>query len=100
RSATSTNLGQALIVSAEVLPDDPARGTPGGEVAFLVDGVAACTGTLQDGTATCTLGSLVPGAHLIAAEYGGDATFDPSGANPVFHTVDSSAFLYLPRITR
>ncbi len=100
RSATSTSLGQALIVTAEVIPDDPARGVPGGEVAFLVDGVVAGKGTVQEGVASYALGSLVPGAHLIAAEYGGDAVFDPSGANPVFHTVDSSAFLFFPHITR
>ncbi|HHY56019.1 MAG TPA: Ig-like domain repeat protein [Chloroflexi bacterium] len=100
RSANSTSLGQALILRAEVVADDPTRGQPTGTVAFLVDGVVVGTTELQAGQAAITLNTLSSGAHLVAAEYQGDARFNPSGSNPLFHTVESSSYLYLPTVVR
>ena len=96
RSATSTSLGQALSVTAEVIPDDPARGVPGGEVAFLVDGVAAGEGTVPEGAPSYALGSLVPRAPLIAADYGGQPPLTPCGRKPAFPKADTLTYLRLP----
>ena len=67
---------------------------------FLIDGVVAGAIPLVNGKAMLTANTLTVGTHLIAAEYGGDTRYDPSGANPVFHTVDSSRYLYLPTVAR
>ena len=100
RSTSATHLGQPLTLLAEVVADASEQGAPTGNVAFLVNGVEAGVGVLQSGRATFTINSLTAGTHLIAAEYRGDARFDPSGSNPVFHTVDSSSYVYLPAVVR
>ncbi len=100
RSATDTSVGQALTLSTEVIAEDPTQGAPTGTVAFLIDGAVAGTAELQSGRATFALNTLAAGAHLVAAEYRGDARFDPSGSNPLFHTVGSASYLYLPAIVR
>jgi hypothetical protein len=100
RSAAATSLGQTLTLSAEVLADDPTQGAPTGTVAFLIDGVEVGAAPLQSSRAAFTVSTLGVGAHLVAAEYRGDARFDPSGSNPLFHTVDSASYLYLPTVVR
>jgi hypothetical protein len=52
---------------------------PTGTVNFLVDGVAAGSGTLAGGVATYTVSAptYVRGVHTLTAQYGGDTNYDP-----------------------
>ncbi|HQY90925.1 Ig-like domain-containing protein, partial [Caldilinea sp.] len=100
RSATATSMGQSLTLTAEVVAEHAALGEPTGTVAFFVDGAAVGDGELQNGKAMFVMHTLSAGSHLVAAEYQGDARFDASGSNPLFHAVDSSSHLYLPAIVR
>lgn len=80
--------GQAVIFTATVTG---LGGTPTGTVTFL-DGVTRIgTGSLNSsGIATFTTTSLIVGAHLITASYGGDTNFTSGTSAAVSQTINGT----------
>lgn len=71
--------GDDVTFTSTVSAVPPATGTPTGTVQFRVDGVAfGAPVDLVNGVAVTNSSALSHGAHLIAAEYGGDFTFGGS----------------------
>ncbi|WP_246531409.1 Ig-like domain-containing protein [Streptomyces bathyalis] len=84
--------GQAVSLTAAVAAVAPGAGTPAGTVTFTVDGTTTLTGTLVDGLATVSIGTLTPGVHTVAATYAGtgDPRFNASTGTDTL-TVDQAA---------
>ena len=84
--------GQAITLTAVVLPVHPGTGTPTGDVVFKEGGNAApCldgnnTKTLDSGTATCQVTYSTAGPRTITAEYLGDVSF--LGSTSVDYTLN------------
>ncbi len=70
--------GQAATVTAELSGAD---GTPGGSVAFSVDGGPSVSVQLADGKAAYPLPSLPGGNHSVTAAYSGDPDFSKISVN-------------------
>ena len=102
RATASTPISSTPECAAPTLNsgDASARGTICLLYTSFVDGAAVGDGELQNGKAMFVMHTLSAGSHLVAAEYQGDARFDASGSNPLFHAVDRSSHLYLPAIVR
>ncbi|MBP7864540.1 MAG: Ig-like domain repeat protein [Acidobacteria bacterium] len=83
--------GQPVSFTATVTAVAPGAGTPSGTVTFLDNGSAIGTGSLDgSGTVTFNTSSLAVGTHLVIAQYGGDAAFDPSPSTPLTQTVQKA----------
>ena len=68
--------GGSTTIKATVTPTG--TGTPTGTVQFLDGTVVLGTQTLQNGVATFTTASLLPGTHMLTAAYQGDTTYASS----------------------
>jgi hypothetical protein len=88
-SATQVNTGQPLTLTATVT-GAAGSATPTGQVTFAGAGsptpVMALNGS---GVATFTSSTLAAGAYSVTANYGGDATYNPSQSQPVYFSVSS-----------
>ncbi|MFD8145642.1 Ig-like domain-containing protein [Streptomyces sp. NPDC059708] len=84
--------GRAVTLTATVAPENPAAGTPSGEVTFFDGTVPLGTAVLRDGRASLRTGVLQPTTgHPVTARYTGDAAFTPgSTAGPAEITVGFS----------
>jgi Bacterial Ig-like domain (group 3)/Right handed beta helix region/RTX calcium-binding nonapeptide repeat (4 copies) len=80
-SVSPTVFGQAVTFTATVAPTFGGTGTPTGTVTFYDGSTAIGTRTLSGGSASLTTSTLAVGGHLITAVYGGDSTFDATGAD-------------------
>ena len=78
-----STFGQAVTLTAAVAPVSPGAGTPTGSVTFLdaTTNTTLGTGTLTNGTATCSTAVLTAGQHHIIATYAGDANFNASSSS-------------------
>ena len=83
-----TAAGQAVTFTATVTPN-PGNGTPLGSVQFTADGAALGTVALSAGHATLVV-TLPAGAHRIAANYSGDASY-PAGSASLTQTITGGA---------
>ena len=90
-SATPTVVGQAIIFTATVTATLPNTGAPTGGVTFFDGSIVLGTGVLNAGKAIFSTSSLMAGTHLIAAQYGGDATFSGSTSASVLAQVVNKA---------
>ncbi|GGV24749.1 hypothetical protein GCM10010495_45480 [Kitasatospora herbaricolor] len=90
-SSESPLFGHSVSLTATVGAADRAAGTPGGAVTFRDGPTVLATVPLTAGRAVLSTGGLRPGAHAIAAGYGGDPAFAPSAtAEPAPVTVGFS----------
>jgi len=83
--------GQAITLTATVLPVAPGAGAPSGQVTFSDGATVLGTAPLDAGTrqATLALPSLLVGDHSLTASYPGDGRFSASaGASPLALRVD------------
>ena len=78
--------GQAVVISAAVLPLAGGGGTPTGAVIFVVGAGLLGTVPLVNGLATITT-AMAPGTHVITAYYLGSSSFAASSAPPALQTV-------------
>jgi hypothetical protein len=79
-SPNPSGFGQPVQLSATVGALAPATGFPTGSVVFS-DGVNQLgSAVLVNGKASLSVSSLGTGSHSLTAAYGGDANFNPSGA--------------------
>jgi hypothetical protein len=79
-SANPSVSGQAIVLTATVVPFPPEAGTPTGTVTFFAAGAPLGTAPVIGGIATLTVSSLPPGSTPITANYSGDSNFDPTTA--------------------
>lgn len=91
-SRPTANYGASGALTATVKSAVTGAGIPTGTVDFLVDGSWYWTATLDaTGKAKLMLADLYPsnppGTYQITAQYGGDATHDPSTSAPVAQTL-------------
>ncbi len=86
--ATNTVVGQTYAVAASVSANLPGAGIPPG-VVTISDGGANCTIALANGSGSCSLVSMSPGARTISADYSGEAGFNGSTTS-IGHTVDQA----------
>jgi hypothetical protein len=79
--------GQSVVLSVQVSPVAPGRGTPTG-IAYFFDG-ATLLGSAPIGgdTASLTVSSFGPGNHRILAIYSGDGEFFGAASSPLIETV-------------
>src|SRR5262245_63862629 len=70
--------GQAVTVTATVLPDPPSSGTPTGTVTFHYGSRMLGTAALSQGTASLTAPLTAVGRQTITASYSGDTIFAAS----------------------
>jgi uncharacterized repeat protein (TIGR01451 family) len=85
-SLNPSDLGQTVTFTATVTSASP--GTPTGSVVFVNGTAPLGTVTLDaTGHATLSTSALAAGSRLIAAIYGGDATFNPSRSANLTQTV-------------
>lgn len=74
--AGSVGFGHAVTLTATVSVPPPGAGLPSGAVSFSVDGTSVPTLTLNASEqVSVTTASLIPGSHLIKADYQGDGNF-------------------------
>ncbi len=82
-STTTPSVGQSVTLTATVAAVAPGGGTPGGDVAFSLDGspIAACSSEPLGGgspdTATCQT-SFAAGSHTVTAAYLGTSDYSAS----------------------
>ncbi|MFS8533048.1 Ig-like domain repeat protein [Sphaerobacter thermophilus] len=93
---SSSVWGQAVTFTATLAVTSQGATAPSGTVAFTDGGTAipGCESQPLDPTtrtATCTTAALGTGAHPIGAAYSGDATYAPSEAPALTHSVDQAA---------
>ena len=101
RSATSTNLGRRSSSAPRYSPTQTGTRHAWRRSRLLV-GRRRCLhpGRCKTARPPARWACLRPRRDLIAAEYGGDATFDPSGANPAFpHGGQQRAFTSTYRVS-
>jgi len=72
-------VGTSVTFTATVSPVQ-ASATPTGTVTFTVGGAATAVPLDAAGVATFSTATLAAGSHLVTADYGGDAMFQPSSA--------------------
>ncbi len=88
--------GQSVTLTAIVTGGS---GTPTGTVAFL-DGaspIAGCTAVpTSNGTAQCVTTGLLPGSHVITAQYAGNAAYQPSTSGALTQVVNVGVFPFIP----
>lgn len=80
-----SSLGEAVLVSFNVLASLPGSGTPTGNVT-ISDGVDTCTATVAAGS--CSLALTTSGTRTLTASYAGDGNFNASVSTGVEHTVN------------
>ncbi len=88
---TLTSSAKSVVVTTAVsftTSVTASAGTPSGSVSFYDGTTLLGSGTLAQGTATCTTSSLADGVHSITAVYGGDTTFAPATSAALTETVD------------
>ena len=73
---SSAELGQPVVLTAAVTP-----AAASGTVTFRDGSATIGTGTLANGKATFTTSSLGLGTHLLAADYEGNSTYNPSSSS-------------------
>lgn len=84
-----SDLGQSVTFTATVTSGSP--GTPTGSVVFVNATTPLGTATVDaTGHAALTTSALVAGSRVVAAVYGGDATFNPSRSANVTQVVRNS----------
>jgi hypothetical protein len=82
-------VGQPVIFTAVAVASPPGSGTPTGTIAFSDGATVMGTAPLDvSGHATLSSSNLTAGAHVIAAQYSGDANFPGSASNPLTETVN------------
>ena len=79
-SANPSIIGQAVSITATVLPGTGGSGTPTGSVTFSVDGTAQTPVALAGGQATFSTSALGAGDHVITGSYSGDVNFTAGAA--------------------
>jgi hypothetical protein len=79
-SAASSVPGQAVTLTATVVPNLPGSPTPTGSVDFVDTRTGTDLGSvaLSGGTAAVSTSGLAPGTHVIVASYRGDGNYLPS----------------------
>ena len=88
--------GQPIALSASFVGTVAAAGQPTGSVSFSVDNAPAGVASLQNGTASFNDTLLTPpGTHSVAANWGGDDTFNPHNLSGqvVVNKADTSIIL-------
>jgi hypothetical protein len=83
--------GQAVTLTATVVPVPPGSGTPTGTASFFDGATLLGSGTLSGGVATFTTSTLSVGSHAITAVYSGDSTFTGSTSPVDTLTVNQAA---------
>jgi hypothetical protein len=83
-SPSSAVFGQQLTINATVTAVAPGAGTPTGAVTFLDNAKSLGTVTLNNGSASFAISSLVIGNHSFTASYAGDVNFVASGPSAGF----------------
>jgi large repetitive protein len=88
---TPSVYGQSLTFTATVAAVAPGAGTPGGNVTFK-DGITPiCSAVLlAGGTAICATTTLSVNAHMMSADYSGDANFNLGTSNTLAQTVNKA----------
>ena len=77
--------GQPVLIKFQLATIAPGSGTPSGNV-IVTDGLGdSCTGTVALGS--CLLSFATAGPKTVAANYAGDANFNPSMSTGVTHSV-------------
>jgi hypothetical protein len=96
-SGNPSTYGQPISFTATVASTGATAGTPEGAVQFAVDGTnIGDPVAVVDGTATSvTLGSPLPGDHLVTAAFQPAAAFGPSGASLTQTVSDAAADVVL-----
>jgi hypothetical protein len=83
-----TNEEAPFTITASVVANAPASGTPTGNVTFTADGDEIGAAALDgDGRAAITVDNLPPGDHVIKATYAGSADYADSTSEPTTHSV-------------
>jgi hypothetical protein len=90
-SASPSLYGQAVTITAAVVPNSIGLATPTGTVTLFDGTTRLATLTLVDGVATFTTTALTAGSHTLTAVYGGDANFPGATAAPLTQTVNKAA---------
>lgn len=83
---TSTVFGEKTKLTAVVVANAPAVGSPKGTISFYDDGTLLGTANVSSGKASLTVGASV-GSHPITAVYGGNESFASSASTPLDHQV-------------
>jgi cytoskeletal protein CcmA (bactofilin family) len=84
QSTSSTPFGAPVTLTATISTQS---GTPAGSVTFMVDGVSAGSGGVQNGVATWNVTNLSVGDHTIAAAFHGAGAFIDSTSFSISHAV-------------
>jgi hypothetical protein len=87
-SPNPSTFGQPVAFFANV--GSSAVGPPTGTVILSIDGVQTDKASLTKGQAVFTKANFTVGSHEVAAEYTGDANFNPSTSNVVTQVVDKA----------
>jgi autotransporter-associated beta strand protein len=75
---SSPSFGQAVMITATVVPISPGTGTPTGTVQFLNGSTSLGTATLSSGAGSITTSTLPSGTNTITVIYSGDTDFKGS----------------------
>jgi len=78
--------GQSFVVSF-IVAGAVGAAAPTGAMSYTVDGGAAQTATLNNGTATVTFAGLAVGAHAVLNSYGGDGNYLATTPAPLTLTI-------------
>jgi hypothetical protein len=70
--------GEAITVSASVLPNAAGNGTPTGQVVVTDGSNNGCTINLVSGSGSCTFSETAPGQYTLTGTYSGDTNFNIS----------------------
>jgi uncharacterized delta-60 repeat protein len=87
-----SGLGEDVTFTATVRHESPAAGTPGGSVAFVIDGASPVEIQIAGGAAVLSTANLDAGTHTVEVSYPGSSDFLPSSGGLVGgHTVNQGA---------
>jgi len=89
-SENPSNFGDSVTFTATVTPSNTTLGlpVPSGSVTFKDGTTTLGTGTINGGTATLAISSLVAGSHKITAHYAGDIDYLASTSTTLVQVVD------------
>jgi len=92
-SVTSNNnpsvLGQSVMFTATVTPQEDPEALPTGTVTFKDGTITLGSGSLTSGSATLTTSLLAAGSHSITAVYGGDSIYSGSTSSVLTQVVNN-----------
>jgi uncharacterized protein YjdB len=99
-AVTSNNnpsvLGQSVMFTATVTPQEDPVPAPSGSVTFKDGATTLGSGSLSSGSATFTTSSLAAGTHSITAVYGGDSNYSGSTSSVLTQVVNNPVPVIIP----